>query len=36
VQKLYTDFLASQLQSDKAKAQEVVQNFQKAIGNPIE
>ena len=32
VQKLYTDFLASQLESNKAKAEEVVQDFEKAIG----
>ena len=32
MQKLYTDFLASQLESNKAKAEEVVQDFEKAIG----
>jgi hypothetical protein len=32
VQKLYTDFLAAQIKTDKAKTQLVLQNFEKAIG----
>jgi hypothetical protein len=32
VQKLYTDFLAAQIKTDKDKTQLVLQNFEKAIG----
>lgn len=32
VQKLYTDFLAAQLESDTVRAREVVDRFEQAVG----